>query len=201
MSTSKTRSPMNRAIKNEYQSPCKVGDCIKQTYLKSGLCLAHNAIRRKSGDPLVPIVSFKNRKYTLPVNWLIKKYTEDVPEEALGNLRAALLSAAADPSNIHRDHAYYLLSDTFQADRIRTYSKIVLLSAISLYHADILPNALCYQRQVGRQVMLMDRSKGAGRFLGVRATDYFGRLIVQSCAGSLARDVAGLVDECPYWWR
>ena len=201
MSMYNSGGKMDRAVKNDHLSRCKIGDCNYQTYLKSGLCTSHNNLRRKSGDPLVPIVSFKNRKYTLPVRWLMARYAEDTPEEGLGSLRAALLSTAADLQSPFRDPAFYLLSDPTDEDRLRTYSKVVLLSAISIHHADILPNDVCYHRQVGRQVMLMDRSRGAGRFLGVRAMDYFGKLVVSSCARPLTKGVNELVDECPYWFR
>jgi len=197
---SSDRISVDLGIRLAVKERCKLKGCDTLTRVKTGFCIKHDKQRRRSGCPITPVVQFTLLRNKRLERWIIDQLasSEDM-QEALGVSRGCLLSIAGERKHKFKDAAFFCLANSTERDMLLTVSKAVVLTAISLHHAAILPKGVCYTRQMGRLLLRLDREVDSGDDRGIHQLDTFGRAFIDSSGQHLIRLASKVVEQCPDW--
>ena len=200
-------SQMSREIRLEHPVPCKVKGCGKQTKLKNHLCGKHDSARKRYGSPIHPAVNLFIGKHLKLVKWVVadiqQRREAGEPEALLAvqNVRSALVKYGSNPSSPHREFVFGAVENSSEEHRQLILARAVVLTAVAIYHDDVLPTGVPYIRQMGRSFVRVDRSMDMSQMFGMRFLDALGNLMVSTQSTFLQQQAKKLVEECPDWWE
>ena len=200
-------SEMASALRYEYTVPCSIQGCSNSTRLKNHLCGKHDSARKRYGSPTHAPVRLALAKYSKLVKWNMEdiqaRGEQGEPEavQAVQNIRDALVKHGSDPSSPLREYMFGAVSNSNVDLRRLVLARAVVLTAVAIYHDDVLPMGTPYIRQMGRVYVRLDPTMDMNRMFGLRFLDALGNLMVNTQSTFLQQQAKKMVEECPDWWE